>query len=313
MTVDTRMNILRLVQPFHPLLISSHVFPFMSNVLNHTCKQRRIGALAERQDQCPFSLWVNLSYILFCWEGVPFESARYTGLMRPSNRGRGGVNTGRGVSMRVKDGDVSNRNNSNGTSSDGDSFVNRISEMYMKWKVRPDVLLYGRHENKSKGALSAFWQVSTSASFPKSRRQQQGVWLPHLRAAWSVRVCRTSCLSWINDLGMLPFFERCYLPLARDSIDSQRLWLPMSLKAGYSWTREVCLRQSSNSHPITQQCSDFANAMLMVDHASLMYWTKSCRPLCQMLVHVRDEQIAHVGECFDAQCHNAINVYFIVN
>ncbi|CBJ29691.1 hypothetical protein Esi_0159_0011 [Ectocarpus siliculosus] len=28
----------------------------------------------------------------------------------------------------------------------------------MKWKVRPDVVLRGRHENKSKGALSAFWQ-----------------------------------------------------------------------------------------------------------------------------------------------------------
>ncbi|CAN0422821.1 unnamed protein product [Pylaiella littoralis] len=28
----------------------------------------------------------------------------------------------------------------------------------MRWKVRPDIVLRGRHENKSKGALSAFWQ-----------------------------------------------------------------------------------------------------------------------------------------------------------
>lgn len=46
-----------------------------------------------------------------------------------------------------------------GNGGDADSFVSRISDWFMKWKVRPDVVLRGRHENKSKGALSAFWQV----------------------------------------------------------------------------------------------------------------------------------------------------------
>ncbi|CAM9540350.1 unnamed protein product, partial [Ectocarpus sp. 6 AP-2014] len=45
-----------------------------------------------------------------------------------------------------------------GNGGDADSFVSRISDWFMKWKVRPDVVLRGRHENKSKGALSAFWQ-----------------------------------------------------------------------------------------------------------------------------------------------------------
>lgn len=56
-----------------------------------------------------------------------------------------------------------NKHNSNsgggGNGGDGDSFVSRISEYFMRWKVRPDVVLRGRHENKSKGALSAFWQA----------------------------------------------------------------------------------------------------------------------------------------------------------
>eukprot|EP00752_Nemacystus_decipiens_P006072 g5480.t1 len=55
-----------------------------------------------------------------------------------------------------------NKHNTNngggGNAGDGDSFVSRISEYFMRWKVRPDVVLRGRHENKSKGALSAFWQ-----------------------------------------------------------------------------------------------------------------------------------------------------------
>lgn len=78
--------------------------------------------------------------------------------MRSSGRGSVGIN----------DRDMSNRNNTNGISSDGDTFVNRVSKMFMKWGVRPDIVLRGRHENKSKGALSAFWQASTCANFPKS-------------------------------------------------------------------------------------------------------------------------------------------------
>lgn len=55
----------------------------------------------------------------------------------------------------------SNNNNSHGgNGGDGESFVSRISDWFMRWKVRPDVVLRGRHENKSKGALSAFWQAS---------------------------------------------------------------------------------------------------------------------------------------------------------
>ena len=52
-----------------------------------------------------------------------------------------------------------NNNNGGGNGGDGGSFVSRISEYFMRWKVRPDVVLRGRHENKSKGALSAFWQA----------------------------------------------------------------------------------------------------------------------------------------------------------
>lgn len=77
--------------------------------------------------------------------------------MRFSDRGTGGVSGGRAGGNA---GDAGSRNNNGGTGSDGDTFVKRISEMFMKWKVRPDVVLRGRHENKSKGALSAFWQAS---------------------------------------------------------------------------------------------------------------------------------------------------------
>lgn len=86
-------------------------------------------------------------------------------------RERGGSATRRpspaSAAMRStsKSGGAGGTSGSNGhwvasTSGEGDSFVRRISEMFMKWKVRPDVVLRGRHENKSKGALSAFWQVS---------------------------------------------------------------------------------------------------------------------------------------------------------
>lgn len=58
-----------------------------------------------------------------------------------------------------------NKHNNNhaggGNGGENDSFVSRISEYFMRWKVRPDVVLRGRHENKSKGALSAFWQART--------------------------------------------------------------------------------------------------------------------------------------------------------
>lgn len=77
--------------------------------------------------------------------------------MKSSSKGNG-VSGGRAGGIGASDGDGSNRNN-NDCSSDGGSFVKRISEMFMKWKVRPDIVLRGRHENKSKGALSAFWQV----------------------------------------------------------------------------------------------------------------------------------------------------------
>lgn len=77
------------------------------------------------------------------------------------------MGTGRGGGGTSGDGGggaVRNPNVVNGNSSgDGDTFVQRISELFMKWKVRPDVVLRGRHENKSKGALSAFWQVSSYA------------------------------------------------------------------------------------------------------------------------------------------------------
>ena len=53
---------------------------------------------------------------------------------------------------------------------DGDSFVSRISEYFMRWKVRPDVVLRGRHENKSKGALSAFWQARFESKLNESSR-----------------------------------------------------------------------------------------------------------------------------------------------
>jgi len=63
-------------------------------------------------------------------------------------------------------GSKNKRNNSAGGGNGGenDSFVSRISEYFMRWKVRPDVVLRGRHENKSKGALSAFWQARTGAA-----------------------------------------------------------------------------------------------------------------------------------------------------
>lgn len=58
-------------------------------------------------------------------------------------------------------GSKNKHNGGGGGGGDGDSFVSRISEYFMRWKVRPDVVLRGRHENKSKGALSAFWQART--------------------------------------------------------------------------------------------------------------------------------------------------------
>lgn len=62
-----------------------------------------------------------------------------------------------------------NKNNAGGgNGGENDSFVSRISEYFMRWKVRPDVVLRGRHENKSKGALSAFWQARINI-----RQQQQ--------------------------------------------------------------------------------------------------------------------------------------------
>lgn len=85
--------------------------------------------------------------------------------MRQSTRG-GGISGGRGGGGGTGDGGAGggstrNQNLSNGSpGGDGDTFVQRISELFMKWKVRPDVVLRGRHENKSKGALSAFWQAS---------------------------------------------------------------------------------------------------------------------------------------------------------
>lgn len=69
--------------------------------------------------------------------------------------------------------------NSNGSGGDGDTFVKRISEMFMKWKVRPDVVLRGRHENKSKGALSAFWQV-------RLRQQQHTYRRAEKKTQWKI-------------------------------------------------------------------------------------------------------------------------------
>lgn len=71
----------------------------------------------------------------------------------------GGGRPGSNNSMISGNSSVHGNGNGGGNGGD-DSFVKRISEMFMKWKVRPDVVLRGRHENKSKGALSAFWQVS---------------------------------------------------------------------------------------------------------------------------------------------------------
>lgn len=71
----------------------------------------------------------------------------------------GGGNSGDGGGGAVRNPNVVNGN----SGGDGDTFVQRISELFMKWKVRPDVVLRGRHENKSKGALSAFWQVGSYA------------------------------------------------------------------------------------------------------------------------------------------------------
>lgn len=85
--------------------------------------------------------------------------------MRLSGRGGGGALTGGRATGVGSNGDDGNRS-SNGSGGDGDTFVKRISEMFMKWKVRPDVVLRGRHENKSKGALSAFWQASASLLNP---------------------------------------------------------------------------------------------------------------------------------------------------
>lgn len=76
------------------------------------------------------------------------------------NAGGGSGRTGSNNSM-ISGNSSSVHGNGNGGGNGGDdSFVKRISEMFMKWKVRPDVVLRGRHENKSKGALSAFWQAS---------------------------------------------------------------------------------------------------------------------------------------------------------
>lgn len=70
--------------------------------------------------------------------------------MRPGRTGQRGGGTGGGGGK--------NGGGGNGAL-EGDSFVQRISDWFMTWKVRPDVVLRGRHENKSKGALSAFWQA----------------------------------------------------------------------------------------------------------------------------------------------------------
>lgn len=75
-------------------------------------------------------------------------------MMRPTRPGDGsGAGDGSGKNK------TSNNGGGGGNAGDGDSFVSRISEWFMRWKVRPDVVLRGRHENKSKGALSAFWQA----------------------------------------------------------------------------------------------------------------------------------------------------------
>lgn len=63
-----------------------------------------------------------------------------------------------------------NNKGGGGNGGDGDSFVSRISEYFMRWKVRPDVVLRGRHENKSKGALSAFWQARFESKLNESSR-----------------------------------------------------------------------------------------------------------------------------------------------
>eukprot|EP00903_Cladosiphon_okamuranus_P014466 g13421.t1 len=65
---------------------------------------------------------------------------------------------GAGNVSKNKHNNNDNTGGGGGNGGDGDSFVSRISEYFMRWKVRPDVVLRGRHENKSKGALSAFWQ-----------------------------------------------------------------------------------------------------------------------------------------------------------
>ena len=77
--------------------------------------------------------------------------------MRPGRNGagKGGGPVGGGGGNNKNGG---GGNGGNGTA-EGDSFVQRISDWFMTWKVRPDVVLRGRHENKSKGALSAFWQA----------------------------------------------------------------------------------------------------------------------------------------------------------
>lgn len=124
--------------------------------------------------------------------------------MRSSSKGNGGVSGGRAGGIGASDGDGSNRNN-NGCSSDGDSFVKRISEMFMKWKVRPDKVLRGRHENKSKGALSAFWQVrayiflphpSSSFTLARDREPERGTRFSFSSCSLAAIGVRTSDSLW---------------------------------------------------------------------------------------------------------------------
>lgn len=76
----------------------------------------------------------------------------------------GGSWEGFGLIETRSDGSLGGGGGGGGSGGDGDSFVSRISEYFMRWKVRPDVVLRGRHENKSKGALSAFWQASVKTN-----------------------------------------------------------------------------------------------------------------------------------------------------
>ena len=95
------------------------------------------------------------------------RQGRITGGGGSGRSGAGGSNSN--VSTSTNNGNNNGNNNNNNGGGD-DSFVKRISEMFMKWKVRPDVVLRGRHENKSKGALSAFWQARQSKPGDVPRR-----------------------------------------------------------------------------------------------------------------------------------------------